>query len=338
MTSPPAGSIDFGKAAGPSRRPTQVARRGGRLIVDSRPVLLIVLIGALSVFMLLTSGPRFVSLDNVSSVLLDTTEAGILTVGMMLLLVGGQVDLSIGSVLALTGIVSALLANGGWPIPLAWVGGIAFGGLCGAANGFIITRIHINALIVTLATGDIFGGVAQLFSGTGVTTIVPGYESIGQGVFLGLQYPVWVFFGLVGLFTFLTRRARFFRQYFFIGGSERAARLSGINTVRVTFLGFVIMGLLAGLAGVLTASRLDAAVISAGSNIVLPVITSAVLGGAALAGGSGSIPGAFLAVILISLIQNAMIISQVDVFWQQIVVGFVLIISVSTEYISNRAT
>lgn len=311
-------------------------KRGGSALVDSRPLLLIVLNLALVLFMYIKTGPAFLGIDNISSVALSASEAGILTVGMMIMLIAGQFDLSIGGVLCMTGIVSALAANHGVPYVLAWVVGIAVGALCGVGNGLIVTRIRINALIATLATAGIFRGMAQLFSGTGVTTIAPGYEKLGQSSLLNFQTGVWILIGLVVVFTFLTRRSRFFRYFFFIGGNERAAQLSGINTRRVRFLGFVLMGALAGLAGVLTASRLDAAVVSAGQGIELNVITAAVLGGAALTGGSGSVPGAALAIFFISLMQNAMIVVGVDVFWQQIVVGLVLILAVSTEFLQNR--
>lgn len=313
------------------------ARGGLTVLVESRPILLIVLNLALVAYMAATAGPRFFSGANLASVALDTAQAGILAVGMMVLLIGAAVDLSIGAVLALAGVAAAMaMRNLGLPAPVDWLVGLATGGVCGAINGVIVARLRINTLITTLATMGIFRGVSQLFSGTGVTSLGNGFESLGQGVLLGVQYPFWILAGLVVLFTFLTRRGQFFRQFYFIGGNERAARLSGIDADRVIFLGFVLMGVLSGLAGVLTASRLNSAVISAGQGVELKVITAAVLGGAALTGGAGSIPGSFLGVVFISLMQNALIISKVNVFWQQIVIGVVLIVAVSTDYIARR--
>ncbi len=300
--------------------------RGGLLLVESRVALLVTLNLLLIFFMYLKVGSEFVSLANMSAVALDAATYGVLTIGMMLLMISGVFDLSIGGILTLTGIVSALSANAGVPIVLSWVVGIGAGAVCGVANGLIVTRLRLNALIVTLATTGIFAGMSQLFSGTGVTQINGDYQWIGQTVVLGFQLPVWICLALVVIFTFLTHRNPWFRYLYFIGGNERAARLSGINTARVRFLAFVLMGALAGLAGVLTASRLDAAVISAGDNVPLNVITAAVLGGAALTGGAGSIPGAALAIFFITLIQDAMIVANVGIFWQQIVVGVVLML------------
>ncbi|MBV9173467.1 MAG: ABC transporter permease [Chloroflexi bacterium] len=314
--------------------------RGGLgLLVDSRPILLVVLNLALILFMAITAGARFFSTANLASVALDTAQSGILAVGMMILLIGGAVDLSIGAVLALAGVTAAMaMRDLGMPAGPAWFVGLLTGGVCGVINGLIVARLRINTLITTLATMGIFRGVSQLLSGTGVTSLGNGFESLGQGVLLQVQYPFWILAALVVLFTFLTRRSQFFRQFYFIGGNERAARLSGIAADRVIFLGFVLMGVLSGLAGVLTASRLNSAVISAGQGVELKVITAVVLGGAALTGGAGSIPGSFLGVLFISLMQNALIISKVNVFWQQIVIGVVLIIAVSTDYIARRRT
>jgi ribose transport system permease protein len=316
--------------------PLHLLGRGGLLLVESRVALLILLNVLLCVLMYFKVGTEFLSFENMSAVALDAATYGVLTIGMMLLMIAGVFDLSIGSVLALTGIVSALAANHGVPIALSWVVGIIAGALCGVANGLIVTRLRLNALIVTLATAGIFAGMSQLFSGTGVTDIHGDYEWLGQTVVGRFQLPVWIALGLVVVFTFLTHRSPWFRYLFFIGGNERAARLSGINTRQVRFLAFVLMGALAGLAGVLTASRLDAAVISAGDNVPLNVITAAVLGGAALTGGSGSIPGAALAIFFITLIQDAMIVANVGIFWQQIVVGVVLLLAISTEFIQHK--
>jgi ribose transport system permease protein len=126
-------------------------------------------------------------------------------------------------------------------------------------------------------------------------------------------------------------QTRFFRQYYYVGGNERAARLSGMKTDRLILIAFVLMGFLAGVAGVLNAARLDAAVVSAGIGVELQVITAAVLGGASLKGGEGTVPGAFLGVLFIALVQNALIILNVDVFWQNIVIGSVLLLAVSLD-------
>ncbi len=150
-------------------------------------------------------------------------------------------------------------------------------------------------------------------------------------MFLHLQSPFWVMLVVVAVASWAVANTRFFRQYYFIGGNARAAKLSGIRVQRLTLIGFVLMGTLAGLAGVLGASRLNSAVVSAGIGVELSVITATVLGGASLLGGEGTILGGVLGVLFIALVQNAMIINGIGIFWQNIIVGLVLLLGVSLD-------
>jgi ribose transport system permease protein len=143
--------------------------------------------------------------------------------------------------------------------------------------------------------------------------------------------PFWVMLVVVLVGGWAVARTRFFRQYYFIGGNARAAQLSGIRVQSLTLVGFVIMGVLAGLAGVLGAARLNSAVVSAGIGVELSVITATVLGGASLKGGEGSVVGGVLGVLFIALVQNAMIINGVGIFWQNIIIGLVLLLAVSLD-------
>jgi ribose/xylose/arabinose/galactoside ABC-type transport system permease subunit len=168
-------------------------------------------------------------------------------------------------------------------------------------------------------------------AGTGVTPIDDNFKAYGQAMLLGVQSPFWVMLAVALVMGWLVARTRFFRQYYFIGGNARAAQLSGIRVERLTLLAFVIVGVLAGLAGVLGAARLNSAVVNAGVGLELKVITATVLGGASLKGGEGTILGGILGVLFIALVENAMIINAVGVFWQGIVVGLVLLVAVSLD-------
>lgn len=311
----------------------QLARR----IAVDRPLLLIVLIGSLSTWMTISYPEAFPHWDNFAAVLLDAAQSGILTVGMMILLVGGVFDLSIGSTLAFSGIVAGTLVKdfGASPL-LAFLGGIATGFVCGSINGLIITRLRINALITTLAMQGILRGVTQLVAPAGVANLPEGFKPFGQTVFLALQSPFWVMLIVALLAWFAMNRTRFFRQFYYVGSNPRAATLSGIKVDFVVLIGFILMGTLAGLAGTLLASRLSNAVVLAGIGTELRTITAAILGGASLAGGVGTIPGAFLGVLFMSLIQNMLIIARVPVFWQSIVVGVVLLIAIGIDQLGRR--
>ena len=196
-------------------------------------------------------------------------------------------------------------------------------------NGVLVTRFKINALIANLATLSIYRGGLQLVSGAGVTNIGNGFTVFGQTKILGIYSPFWFMAVIVLLFAFLVGRTRYFRQL--LHRNPRAAKLSGINVDRTVFSFFAIMGLLAGLAGALLASRLNTAVVLAGQGVEFKVITAVVLGGASLSGGVGTIFGAFLGVLLMALLQNAMIIAGISPFWQLIVVGIVLLVSVGLD-------
>jgi ribose/xylose/arabinose/galactoside ABC-type transport system permease subunit len=319
----------------PGRRATGLARRVGA----DRTWLLIVLIVALAAYLAIAYPQTFPRFPNFAAILLDSAQSGILTVGMMILLIGGAFDLSIGSILAFAGIVAgSMVKDWGLPAEVAIVGGLLTGTICGVINGVIITRFRINPLITTLATAGIIRGITQLVSPAGVANLPDSIKPFGQAVFVGLQSPFWVMLIVALLAWFAMRRVRFFRQFYFVGGNARAATLSGIKVDRVLLVGFVLMGLLAGLAGTLLASRLSNAVVLAGVGVELRVITAAVLGGASLAGGVGTIPGAILGVIFMSLVQNAMIIAGVQVFWQSIVVGIVLLVAIGIDMAARRGT
>jgi len=301
-------------------------------IATDRPLLLILLIAALVIGMTAFRPSTFLTTGNAAVVLLDTAQTGILACGMMVLMISGMFDLSIGGILAFSGIIAGLTVKYlGWPPIPAFLAGCVWGALLGIINGTLVTRFKINALIATLATLSIYRGGLQLVSGAGVTNIGNGYTVFGQTQILGIYSPFWFMAVIVLVFAFLVGRTRYFRQAYYIGGNARAAKLSGINVDRTVFVFFVIMGALAGLAGALLASRLNTAVVLAGNGVELKVITAVVLGGASLSGGSGTILGAFLGVLLMSLLQNAMIIANISPFWQLIVVGVVLLTSVGLD-------
>jgi ribose transport system permease protein len=309
----------------------------GRRILYNRVLLLITLMAVMAIIMSIAYPEAFPQWDNLAAILLDTAQGGILTTGMLILLICGVFDLSAGNVLAFAGIVAGMLVkDAGAPVIVAILGGIATGMAVGLLNGLIITRLRINALITTLAMSGILRGVTQIVSPAGVANLPEGFKPFGQTVFLGLQSPFWAMVIVVLVTWFLLARTRFFRQFYYVGSNAKAATLSGIKVPFVTLIGFGIMGTLSGLAGVLLASRLSNAVVLAGNGVELRAITAAILGGASLSGGQGTVPGAFLGVLFVSLIQNILIITRVPVFYQSIVVGVVLLVAIGIDQFGQR--
>jgi ribose transport system permease protein len=305
-----------------------------RRFADSRELTLLILVALLALGMSIVYPNNFPTGANLRAVLLNLAPVGILVCGMMLLMIAGSFDLSCGSTLALSGVWAGVVAGWwGWQAEIAILVGIGVGTLAGLINGLIVTRIGINALIATLGTLTIYRSLTYVTAGTGVTPISDAFAAYGRAAdpILRIQSPFWVMLAIVLVGSWLVSRTRFFRQFYFVGGNPRAAQLSGIRVDRLILIGFVIMGALAGIAGVFGAARLNSAVVNAGVGIELKVITATVLGGASLKGGEGTIIGGILGVLFIALIENAMIINAIGVFWQGMVVGLVLLFAVSLD-------
>lgn len=268
----------------------------------------------------------FPTFENVSQLLLNLSIDAIVAVGMMIVLISGTFDLSVGSVVAFAGCLTAyLLQFYGMPVPLAIGLGLVSALLAGAVNGYLVAYVGINPMIQTLAMMGIVRGLALLVSGAGIQNLPYWFNALGQSKLLGIQMPVWYMLLTVGVFTFLLNKTTFFRQYYYIGGNERAADLSGIRVKRMKMISFIIVGGLAGMAGILLSSRLGAALPTMGRGLELRVITAVILGGASLSGGTGKIPGALLGALFMGLIANIMVIARVSGYWQEIILGVILI-------------
>jgi len=253
------------------------------------------------------------------------------------MLIGGSFDLSVGSMASMIGVVTAALMKGwNWPVPLAVAGGLLVAALGGFLNGFIVAKVKVNALITTLGTMGIFQGIALLIGGPGITYLPESFSQFGQAEFLGLQSPVWVLIILALLAHYAMSYTRVFRQFYYIGSNAKAANLSGINVQRLQIVSFVLMGMLAGLAGILYASRIATATSTLGVGAELQAITAVILGGASLAGGRGTIWGAMIGVFFMGLMKNVLIISRFSSEWQGIVLGAVLVAAVAIDSVVNR--
>ena len=326
---------------------TDLAKRSGRSAKSWRwpavsrelgLVALIVLLPViLSVMYPVTFRPHFWTGDNFAAILRNLAFEGFLAIGMMLMLVGGVFDLSVGAMASMIGVITGwLMKSVGLPVPIAVGGGLAAAALGGFLNGFIVAKVRVNALITTLGTMGIFKGVALLVGGPGITFLPESFSKFGQAELLGIQTPVWLLLGLALVAHYGLAHTRFFRQYYYIGSNPRAAHLSGINVERMQILAFTLMGMIAGLAGIVYASRIATATSTLGDGKELGAITAVILGGASLAGGRGTIAGALIGVFFMALMQNVLILMRVPSEWQSIALGTVLVLAVAVDSVMNR--
>jgi ribose transport system permease protein len=282
---------------------------------------------------------NFPTFENLSQLLLNLSIDTIVAVGMMLLLISGMFDLSVGSIVAFSGGLAAhLMFHYDVPVPVALVAGLGSALLIGWVNGYLIAYMGINPMIQTLAMMGIVRGGALLVAGAGIQNLPYWFDAIGQSKLLGIQMPVWYMLLTVVVFTFLVNKTVFFRRYYYIGGNEKAADLSGIRVKRMKMYAFVLSALLAGIAGILLSSRLGAAMSTLGRGLELRVITAVILGGASLTGGVGKIPGALLGALFTGVIGNIMVIARISGLWQEIIMGVILILAVLLDlYVQKRS-
>ncbi len=275
------------------------------------------------------SSPYFLNTSNLLALLLGLSIEAIIAVGMTSLMVSGGFDMSVGSVVAFTGAATAMAMKWGVPPLFAILIGLGIGAAIGLFNGFIIAKLGINPFVTTLASLSLFRGLTLILTGgKNISGLDRGFQAIGQESFLGIQAPIWYAVILIVAGDILLRKSRFFRQNYYIGGNEKAAHLSGIPVDKIKILNYVLVGLLAGIAGVVMTARLGSASVTAGSGLELRVITAVIIGGASLQGGEGTVIGAFLGSLLMALITNALTLLGVDVYWQTFVIGATLLTAV----------
>jgi ribose/xylose/arabinose/galactoside ABC-type transport system permease subunit/ABC-type sugar transport system substrate-binding protein len=301
-------------------------------VAGARSAQLLIITAVLFLVASLALGPRFANTGNFRAVLISFVSTGFASLGMMALLISGVFDLSVGSVYAIGMItVAHFIKVIGVPWPLAVVLSLAVCGACGAVNGFLVTKMKINALIATLGTMGILRGLAIIVGGVGVSGFPESFKMLGQADLLGVRVPVWFFLAVTVLFVVMFRYLKFFRKYYFVGGNRDAARLCGIDADRIWFSGFVIMSLLAGFAGILHCARLGSSTGQAGTGMEMQVIAGVVIGGASIKGGKGTILGGVVGALFMALVFNIMLISGVPAYWQRVVNGGILILAVYTD-------
>ncbi len=283
------------------------------------------------------SANRFLTGDNLKAILTGIAPDGLIAIGMTFVIITGGFDLSVGSTLALGGYVASVALLNGYGAAAAVALGVLSGAVVGLVNGFIITKIKVNPLVTTLGTMTIVRGIVLVETQGNVVTGFPqSFRQIGEGAAFGIFYPVIIFLALLLIADFLLRNSRFLRQNYYVGGNEEAARLSGIDVDRVRMVMYVITGMLAALAGVITTAKNGSASPIAGTGAELRVIAAVVIGGASLAGGTGTVLGTFLGLLLTGMIANGLGFMSVSFYAEGIITGLILIVAVMIDQLTGE--
>jgi ribose/xylose/arabinose/galactoside ABC-type transport system permease subunit len=297
-------------------------------------------IGALIPFMIIFtaasfSNPAFVSLANLLNMLRATSYLFIVGVGMTFVLCGRGLDLSVGSQVGLSGIVLGMLMVW-WHVP-AWISillALVAGAAAGAVNGFLITILRIPPFIATLATFYSYRGILMgITKGMSIGPMPQGFKAFGQGAFLGIAYVSWFIIFLLLAATFVLRKMKYGRYTLAMGGNAESTRLAGINTRRLTFSLYVLTGVLACVTGIFFNSRFSSVQPSTGTGMELQAIAACIIGGVSLFGGSGSIVGTLIGCVFLTVLENGMIMAHISGYWQQAVVGLIIIIAIVIDLI-----
>ncbi|GFI08688.1 MAG: ABC transporter permease [Lachnospiraceae bacterium] len=292
-------------------------------------IALLVLFVSLSI-----ASSSFLTVTNIFNILKQNSVYGILAVGMTFVIVTGGIDLSVGAIVAMSACFAASLAQDGTttPIFVAILVGVLIGMGCGAFSGFFIAFANIPAFIATLATCTIARGIVYVFTdGRPVTGVSAAYKYIGRASWGPVPVAVVLYAAFLIAGTFLLKYTKYGRHVFAIGGNKQAATVSGIHVKRVEFLVYMISGFCAAFAGLLLSSRIQTGQPAGGDGYELDAITAAVIGGASLSGGKGSVFGSFIGILVVGILTNGLDLLNVSSYYQQIIKGAIILLAVLAD-------
>lgn len=290
---------------------------------------------------------RFLTTANGWNIMRQISVNVCLSIGMTMIIIAGGIDLSVGSILALAGAITAGLIKS--PLAIPWLGieleftvaggilaGLAVGMFLGWFNGQMITRVRIPPFVATLGMLSIARGLTMLWTkGFPITGLGSTFAIIGTSSFLGAPVPVWTAALLAVAFMVVTNKTRFGRYIYAVGGNEQAARLSGLNVDRIKLWIYTLAGGLSAVAGLIVTSRLDSAQPNAGTGYELDSIAAVVIGGTSLSGGRGSIWGTVVGCLIIGVLNSGLVLLNVSPFWQQVVKGVVILVAVAIDRLKS---
>jgi len=305
-------------------------------LVRAREFALVLMIVLIGVALQLITG-RFFTTPNLNAMSLGFATSAIIVFGMTAALVSGGFDLSVGSVFALGSVTAATALRADLSIPVSILFGVGAGLLAGLVNGLLITKVQINPFITTLGMMGIARGISlAVTEGTILAGLPQEFFVFGQGKTLDIPNLILIALFVILIGDLLMRRSSAFRQIYYVGGNEEAARLSGINVDRVKIGVYTLSGVLAAFAGVLSLSRFTVGDPGSGLGEELRIIAACIIGGSSLRGGKGTVIGGLLGLIFVGEINNGLILLRVPVYWQQLSMGVVLLLAVGFDTLGQR--
>ncbi|MGZ2407718.1 L-arabinose ABC transporter permease AraH [Rhizobium ruizarguesonis] len=282
--------------------------------------------------------PNFLTERNMLGLLQSVVTIGIVACTMMFCLASRDFDLSVGSIVAFSGMIAVMVSNATGSIPVGLLAALLCGAVVGLVNGIVIARFRINALITTLATMQIVRGLALIASdGRAVGINDPAFYQLALSRFLTVPTPIWIMLLLFILFGFVLNRTVFGKNTLAIGGNPEASRLAGVNVVNMQVWIFALQGLVCGIAGILLASRITSGQPNAATGLELSVISACVLGGVSLAGGRAAMSGVIVGVLIMGIAENVMNLLNIQAFYQYVVRGLILLIAVLLDNLRSSA-
>lgn len=280
----------------------------------------------------------FLSTQNAFNILRQISTNMLIACAMTMVIILGGIDLSVGSIIALSGVIAAgCVSRYELPIVVALIAGAVIGLVIGVFNGFVICRTTIPPFIVTLATMNIARGLAKVYTGgSPVRVVTKEWQFIGAGYIGPVPVPVIIMIIVIIITALLMNKTKLGRHIYAVGGNTQAAEFSGIKVARVKFIVHAYAGLMAGLAGIILASRMYSGQPTAGEGAEMDAIAAVVVGGTSMAGGSGKIGGTIIGALIIGVLNNGLNLMNVNSFWQDVVKGVVILLAVFIDYIRNR--
>jgi ribose transport system permease protein len=283
------------------------------------------------------TSPHFLNVQNMLNIGRSVAIMGISATGVTIGLIGGVFDLSIAAVADLTAVVTSLInLNLGLSANLSMLCGLAVGVLCGVINGLLVTRLRINPIIGTIATGGVYRGIGFLLTGGQSHAVASlSFRWLGRSKVFGVPSALIVMLVIMAIGYIILRHTQFGRKTYAVGGNPVASRLAGINVDRHRMLLFMLVATGASLSGLVLLSKLGTMIPNASAGTELDIIAAAILGGTALAGGGGTMQGTLIGVLILGTLRNGLIINNVNAYWQEIASGIALIIAVGLDYLRS---